>query len=99
MNEAVFVILAMAAVTFGLRAVGYLIGARLPQRGRVAAAMNALPGAILIGIVVPQALMTGIAESIAALIAGATAAVTRNIVAAMVAGALSVWLLRGIALP
>ena len=96
MTEAVFVILAMAVVTFGLRAAGYVVGSRLPQKGRVAAAMNALPGAILIGIVVPQALMTGIAETIAALIAGATAALTRNIVAAMVAGALSVWLLRSV---
>ena len=99
MNDAVFIILAMAAVTFGLRAVGYLVGARLPQRGRVAAAMNALPGSILIGIVVPQALMTGVAESLAALIAGATAVLTRNVVAAMIAGAASVWLLRGVFIP
>lgn len=94
MTEVVVVILAMTAVTYGLRIAGFLIGSRLPRRGRVAAAMNALPGSILIGIVVPQALMTGVAETAAAALAAIAAAITKNIIVAMVVGAGSVWLLR-----
>ncbi len=94
MPEAVVVILAMTAVTYGLRIAGFLIGARLPRKGRMAAAMNALPGSILIGIVVPQALMTGIAETTAAALAAIAAALSRNIIVAMLVGAGSVWLLR-----
>ncbi len=94
MPEAVIVIVAMTVVTYGLRIAGFLIGSRLPTRGRVAAAMNALPGSILIGIVVPQALMTGVAETVAAALAAIAAAVTKNIIFAMVVGAGGVWLLR-----
>lgn len=92
-SHAIIVILAMTAVTYGLRVAGFPVGARLPRKGRVAAAMNALPGSILIGIVVPRALMTGIAETAAAL-AAITAALSGNIVLAMLAGAGGVWLPR-----
>ena len=92
-SDAIIVILAMTAVTYGLRVAGFPIGARLPRKGRVAAAMNALPGSILIGIVVPRALMTGIAETAAAL-AVIAAALSGNIVLAMLAGPGSVWLPR-----
>lgn len=59
-------ILAMGAVTYLTRLAGYWMVRRLTLQGRLAAALEAVPGAILIAVIAPAALTTGIAESAAA---------------------------------
>ena len=61
-------IAAMAAATYATRVFGYWIVRRVTVGGRLAAALEAVPGAILTAIVAPMALATGPAESGAALV-------------------------------
>jgi len=89
-----YTILGMALVTYGARGGGYLIGERLPRTGRMAAALKAIPGGVLIGIIVPGALFGGPAEFVAALAVAAVSLLTRNLIAAMVVGVGLVWVLR-----
>lgn len=64
----VLAILGMAGVTLAFRMGGYLVVQYFQVRGRVAAAMEAMPVAVLTAIVVPTALATGPAETLAAVV-------------------------------
>ena len=81
-----YAIVGMALVTYAARGGGYLIGERLPRTGRMARALNAIPGGVLIGIIVPGALFGGVAELMAALAVAAVSLMTRNLIAAMIVG-------------
>ena len=59
-------IIAMAVATYFTRIAGYWIVRRFTLSGRIAAGLEAVPGAILIALVAPAAVSTGIAESAAA---------------------------------
>lgn len=61
-------IAAMAAATYATRVFGYWLVRRRAVGGRLAGALQAVPGAILTAIVAPMALATGPAESGAALV-------------------------------
>jgi uncharacterized membrane protein len=61
-------ILAMAASTYFTRIIGYWLVRRTTVSGRMASALEAVPGAILTAIIAPMAFATGAAESGAALI-------------------------------
>ncbi len=94
MTDIWFIILGLAAVTFSIRISGILIGQRLPQHGPWARALNALPGSLIIALVSVSLLTGGPKEWIAGGIAAAVAIVTSNLPLTMVAGILSIWLLR-----
>lgn len=59
-------ILAMALATWFTRYVGYWLVRRTTVRGRLASALEAVPGAILVAIIAPKALATGPSETLAA---------------------------------
>ncbi|MDF1748803.1 MAG: AzlD domain-containing protein [Alphaproteobacteria bacterium] len=61
-------LLGMAAVTLLFRVGGYVLVRYVTPRGRVKVAMEAMPAAVLTALVVPMALTTGIAETLAALV-------------------------------
>ena len=61
-------IAAMAAATYFTRVFGYLLVRRVTVSGRLASALEAVPGAILTAIIAPMAFATGPAESGAALV-------------------------------
>ncbi len=94
MTDIWFIIIGLAAVTFSIRLSGILIGQRLPQQGPWARALNALPGSLIIALVSVSLLTVGPKEWIAGGIAAAVAIVTRNLPLTMVAGILTIWLLR-----
>lgn len=96
--DALFAILGMAAVTYAIRAGGYLIAARLPQHGFVARWMRHVPGAVLAALVATAVLRGGVAEALAALATAAIYLATRSLFAAMAAGVVAVYLAR-LALP
>jgi uncharacterized membrane protein len=61
-------ILGMAGVTAFTRVIGYWMMAKVQISGRLAGALDAVPGAILIAIVTPAAFSAGPAEAIAAIV-------------------------------
>jgi uncharacterized membrane protein len=89
-------ILGMAAVTYGTRASGMWIAGRFELSGRVRAWLNALPGAILVSMVVPAVASGGPAAWLAALVTAGVAWRTRGLLPALVVGVGTVWALRAI---
>lgn len=88
-------ILGMASVTLACRLGGYMLVRYVTFRGRAAAAMEAMPVAVLMSLIVPTALATGSAETIAAAIT-ALAAWRLPLIAAVLVGTVAVVLLRTI---
>ena len=60
-------ILAMGALTYFTRILGFLIADRLPKSGPVRVALDALPPAVLVAVVAPI-LMSGPIEAISGLV-------------------------------
>ncbi len=59
-NGRVLLVIFMAAlVTYGLRLGGLVLAGRLPKTGRFRLFMDALPGTILLSLIVPAALAAG----------------------------------------
>ena len=77
-------IIAMAVVTVGIRVSGFWLMGYIPLTRRVRAILNALPGAVIIAIIVPLAVRGGIAAVIAVLISLAIMAWRRNDLLAVV---------------
>ncbi len=61
-------ILGMALATYATRVGGYWLVRRTAVRGRLAGALEAVPGAVLTAIIAPMAFATGAAESAAAVL-------------------------------
>ncbi len=59
-------ILAMALVTYATRIAGLFVADRLVLTGRVKAAFEAIPPAVLVAVIAPTALATRWAETVAA---------------------------------
>lgn len=92
--EAVLAILGMAAVTYAIRAGGFLLANRLPESGFVANWMRHLPGAVLASLVAPAILKGGPAEAVAAAATALIYVLNRNLFAAMAGGVIAVYLAR-----
>ncbi|MBB3066366.1 MULTISPECIES: AzlD family protein [Limibacillus] len=58
----------MAAATYLTRVLGFWMVARLSLKGRGAAALEAVPGSVLIAVIAPTVLLQGPAEVLAAVI-------------------------------
>ena len=92
--ESLLAILGMAAVTYAIRAGGYLLATRLPESGFIASWMKHLPGAVLAALVANAIIAGGAAEALAAAAVAVLYLVTRNLFAAMAGGVLAVYLTR-----
>jgi uncharacterized membrane protein len=66
-------ILAMAALTYATRIAGIFLAGRLRLSGRAKAAFDAIPPAVLVAVIAPVALATGVAETGAAVVTGLAA--------------------------
>jgi uncharacterized membrane protein len=77
-----------ALATYGLRLGGLLLSERLPRSPAFRAFMGALPGTILLSLVVPGILAAGPWGCLAALATVLTAIKTRQTLLAMLAGML-----------
>jgi len=77
-----------ALATYGLRLGGLLLSERLPRSPAFRAFMGALPGTILLSLVVPGILAAGPWGCLAALATVLTAVKTRQTLLAMLAGML-----------
>lgn len=88
------VIAGMAGITYFCRILGYWVMGYVPLTRRVRRALEALPGSIMISMVVPTGLASGLAGSIGVAVALAIMMVSRRDIVAVVVGCASVALLR-----
>ncbi len=79
-------IIGMALVTYATRAGGFWLLSRVQLPGRVERGLRFLPGAVLVALVVPDLVKTGLFGAVAALASILVAARTRNILLAMLTG-------------
>src|SRR5690606_7353083 len=93
-TEALLAIAGMALVTFMVKAGGLLLANRLPRDGFAASWLKHIPGAVLASLVAPALVTGSAAEVIAAAITAGAYVITRNLLAAMAAGVLAVYLVR-----
>lgn len=77
-----------AALTYSLRLGGLLLADRLPKSGRFRMFMDALPGTILLSLVVPAALASGPWGWFATACAAVCGSRSGNVLAAMLVGVL-----------
>ena len=95
--QTLFTILLMALATYATRAGGLWLASRLTLSGRVEAWLDFIPGAILVSIVAPVVLASGLAEALAALAVVLVASRTGSLPVAMVTGVFAVLVLRTLA--
>src|SRR5690349_11378099 len=94
--EVLLAFLAMAAVSYGIRVAGFLVGRRLQEHARLSTALDQLPAAILIALVVPLLARGGPAEWLAAGAVAALAWWVDFLLVPLAAGVVAVVLLRGV---
>jgi len=75
-----------ALVTYSLRISGLLLASRFPRRGRFKTFMDALPGTILLSLIVPAALAAGPTGWLATLLTGFCSLKTGNVFVSMLVG-------------
>jgi uncharacterized membrane protein len=83
-------ILGAALVTYSLRIGGLLLAGRLPKTGRFKRFMDALPGTILLSLIVPAAIGAGPIGWVATFSTGLCSLKTGNVFLSMVVGILIV---------
>ncbi len=86
----------MGAVTYLTRISGYWLMGFYRPKGRMQAAMEILPGGILLSIVAPVIFATGIAESLAALITVGVTLKTGRYFLGVCTGLLCVFMIRSL---
>lgn len=87
-------ILITAVITYAFRFGGLMLADRLPQTGPVRRFLDALPGAILLSLVVPAAGHAGWAGAVGLSACLAVYVKSKNLLLTMGAGVLAVWLFR-----
>ena len=87
-------ILAAALITYSLRLGGLLLAGILPATGSFRSFLDALPGAILISLVVPGAMESGWPGLVGIAVCLIAFAASRRMLPTMVLGVLAVYLLR-----
>ena len=87
MIEKTYIVIAAAAlVTYTLRLGGLLLAARLPKTGRFRKFMDALPGTILLSLIIPAALAGGVWSWIATVCTAICSLKTGNVFISMLVG-------------
>ena len=79
-------ILAMAAVTYPMRAGGFWLMAHVPLTARVRRVLEALPGAVVVATVLPILVREGLPAVLAIAAAGCAMMIRRNDFLAVIAG-------------
>ena len=87
MIERTYIVIAAAAlVTYTLRLGGLLLAARLPKTGRFRKFMDALPGTILLSLIIPAALAGGVWSWVATVCTAICSLKTGNVFISMLVG-------------
>ncbi len=94
MTDTILAITGMAIATYATRASGLYLMRGVIVKGRLKAALDALPPAILMAVIAPTILTTGIAETLAAVITAGAAILRLPLAVVVVIGVASVVALR-----
>lgn len=94
MTEQLWLIALLGAGTFAMRYLGVVAGQHLPVSGPWTRALNALPGCLILSLVMVMLTNGGGEVWLGAVVALAVAIFTRNLPLTMIAGMAAVWLLR-----
>jgi uncharacterized membrane protein len=94
MTEPWLVVVGLMTATFAIRLSGILLGQRIPRDGGWARALNALPGCLLVSLVLVQLMSGGPREWIAGVVALAAAILTGSLPLTMAVGIAAIWGLR-----
>jgi uncharacterized membrane protein len=92
--SALLAIIGMALATYATRVTGLFLMRHVNVKGRTKAAFDALPPAILMAVIAPTILATGVAETTAAAITAASAFLRLPMIVTILIGMASVVLLR-----
>jgi len=79
-------IIAMAAVTYAIRAGGFWLMGYVPLTRRVRSILNALPGSVVVAVILPLSVRGGMAATIAVVTSLVVMALRRNDLLAVVCG-------------
>ena len=94
MTEPWLVVVGLMTATFAIRLSGILLGQRIPRDGRWARALKALPGCLLVSLVLVQLMSGGPREWIAGVVALAAAILSGSLPLTMAVGIAAIWGLR-----
>jgi len=92
--DALLAIFGMALATYATRVSGLFLLRGVAVKGRLKAALDALPPAILMAVIAPTILLTGNAERIAAVLAAVSAVLRLPLIVTILVGVISVVVLR-----
>lgn len=92
--EWLLAILGMGLATYATRISGLLLMRGVEVKGRMKAALDAMPPSVLMAVITPTVLMTGKAETIAAVITAIAAFFRLPLLLTIVIGITSVWVLK-----
>jgi uncharacterized membrane protein len=84
----------MAAGTYATRILGLILHRRIRLEGRVKAAFDALPPAILVAVIAPTVFATGVPETLSAAVTAGAAVLRLPLIVVVVVGVISVVALR-----
>lgn len=94
LENGLIAILAASLITYGFRLGGLLLADRLPKTGPLRAFLDALPGTILVSLVVPSAANSGWQGLIGVATCLGMYYLTKNLLLTMTAGVVTVYLIR-----
>jgi uncharacterized membrane protein len=89
-------IVGMAGATYATRAAGFLLMRYIIVKGRLRAALDALPAAILMAIIAPTVFTSGVAEAGAGILAASAAMLRFPLIAVVAVGVAGVVVLRAV---
>jgi uncharacterized membrane protein len=92
----VLAIAGMALATYATRLAGFAFMRFMNVSGRLKAALDAMPAAILMAVIAPTIVATGLAETLAGLLTAVAAILRLPLVAVVVVGVVSVVALRAV---
>jgi uncharacterized membrane protein len=87
-------IVGMGLATYSTRLSGLLLMRGVVVQGRLKAALDAVPPAVLMAVITPTVFMTGKAETVAAVVTGAAAFFRLPLLVVILSGVVSVVLFR-----
>jgi uncharacterized membrane protein len=87
-------IVGMGLATYSTRLSGLLLMRSVVVQGRLKAALDAVPPAVLMAVITPTVFMTGKAETMAAVVTGAAAFFRLPLLVVILSGVISVVLFR-----
>lgn len=92
--DSLWAIALMAVITYGFRGGGYWLMGRVTLSPRMEAGLAYLPGAVITALVVPSMLEAGVPGVFGVATVAICMRIRPNLLLAMTAGILTVWLLR-----